>query len=162
MIAFSLLVAALAAHVFTDFASRYSPLTIRYSRFTAFLPLLVAASIAVLQRKITVQYNIANQMSKGSGGRNCFSLFTIHDSRPFPLYLPCISNEKLHLHSGKRKGGQAKHLRRNPILEHPARCRYGQKEWAANLDNACAVARLSVWNHGCSRIIIIDADVGRA
>ena len=32
------------------------------------LPLLVAVSTAVLQSEITVQYNIANQMSKGSGG----------------------------------------------------------------------------------------------
>jgi len=62
----------------------------------------------------------------------------------------------------RQVGAADKHLRRNRILEHPARCRYGQKERAANLDNACAVARLSVWNHGCSRIIIIDADVGRA
>jgi hypothetical protein len=26
------------------------------------------------------------------------------------------------------------------------------------LDNACAVAKLSAWNFGCSTIIIIDAD----
>ncbi|MGO9374430.1 MAG: hypothetical protein ACLQBD_20360 [Syntrophobacteraceae bacterium] len=55
-----------------------------------------------------------------------------------------------------------KHKTRSPgvvsVMAHAFHKPVFASRGGVQLDSACAVAKLSAWNYGCSTIIIIDAD----